>query len=211
MERVICLIDGFNLYHSIARLDRPRLKWCNYRALAERFLVSGQRLERVLYFTAIATHYPSKAQKHGWYIQALEEHGVETVLGRFKRVKRKCPKCGKSGNVSHEKETDVNMAIRLSHLAHTDAFDTALLVSGDSDFASAIRFVRQHFPHKKIGVVFPVSSATSADLTDASTFFRYMTQTDLKKSLLPDVVTLSNGKVIFNPFSPTTDSDAPSE
>ena len=41
--------------------------------------------------------------------------------------------------------TDVNIAVELLHDAHTDLFDTAILVSGDSDLTSAITALRERY------------------------------------------------------------------
>jgi len=62
MHKAVCLIDGFNLYHGIAKLDEEKCKWCNYRKLAKRFLGPRQNLLRVVYFTAF--HYLTVAGKH---------------------------------------------------------------------------------------------------------------------------------------------------
>lgn len=37
-ERVICYIDGFNLYHAIRDLKQPYLKWVNLWTLASVFI-----------------------------------------------------------------------------------------------------------------------------------------------------------------------------
>ena len=37
VERVVCFIDGFNLYHAIVRLGEPHLKWLDLRRLMQRY------------------------------------------------------------------------------------------------------------------------------------------------------------------------------
>lgn len=50
LHRTIALIDGFNLYHAIASLRRPELKWLNVKALAAIFInTSTEQLDEVFY------------------------------------------------------------------------------------------------------------------------------------------------------------------
>jgi uncharacterized LabA/DUF88 family protein len=51
--------------------------------------------------------------------------------------------------------TDVNIAVQLMGDAFDDAFDVALVVSGDSDLTTPIRRVRERFADKRVIVAFP--------------------------------------------------------
>ena len=44
LHRTIALIDGFNLYHAIASLRRPELKWVNLKILSGTFIKTLQVL-----------------------------------------------------------------------------------------------------------------------------------------------------------------------
>lgn len=70
------------------------------------------------------------------------------VLGRLKEKDRECFACGKTWTDHEEKETDVNLAVYLIDLAYQDAYDRALLFSGDSDLVPAVRLVKRRFPKK---------------------------------------------------------------
>ncbi len=64
LQRVVCLIDGLNLYHAIAALIRPELKWVDLRSLSKVFLKShSEELSRVFYFSAYAEHVSESSQK----------------------------------------------------------------------------------------------------------------------------------------------------
>jgi len=54
-----------------------------------------------------------------------------------------------------EKMTDVNIVIQLLGDAFDNAFDTALVISGDSDLTTPIRRVRERFAKKRVVVAFP--------------------------------------------------------
>jgi hypothetical protein len=53
--RVACYIDGFNLYHAIADLGKPHLKWVDLFALAQSLCRAEETLVKVAYFSAYAT------------------------------------------------------------------------------------------------------------------------------------------------------------
>jgi hypothetical protein len=67
---------GFNLYHAIANLHRPELKWINLRILSGIFVnTSTEQLNGVFYFTAYAEHVAAtvlQAQKA--YIRAAQKN-----------------------------------------------------------------------------------------------------------------------------------------
>ncbi len=199
MHRVVCLIDGFNLYHAIDKMRREEYKWCNYRKLAKQFIKPYQNLTHVLYFTAYAFWNPGRVERHEKFVAALQGSGVVAVLGRFKEVTRYCCECKRHYIAHEEKETDVNLAAHLLHLAHLDQFDTALIISADSDYASAIALTRKHFPQKKIGVVFPVGQKQSDKLASVASFVLYMKPHHIKNSLLPKTINLKDGRAIHCP------------
>ncbi len=199
MGQVVCLIDGFNLYHAIDRTGDESLKWCNYWKLAQRFVKHGDTLKSVWYFTALAYWKPEGMSRHKKLIDAQKANGVDVVLGEFKAVQRFCKRCQSKYPAHEEKRTDVNLASHLVHFAHVDAFDTVLIVSSDSDYTSSIELVRNSFPAKAVGIVFPVGQKKSDELAGQATFIRYMKTKDLKQSLLPEKIELPNGKTLLRP------------
>ncbi|HEX7706207.1 MAG TPA: hypothetical protein VF701_07085 [Thermoanaerobaculia bacterium] len=68
MNRTTFIVDGFNLYHSVCDASRALglagagVKWLNLRKLCESYLslIGGPaQLERIYYFSALATHLES--------------------------------------------------------------------------------------------------------------------------------------------------------
>lgn len=199
MGRVVCLIDGFNLYHAIDRIGDESLKWCDYWKLAQCFVKPDDTLTSVWYFTALAYWKPEGMSRHAKLIDAQKANGVDVVLGEFKKVKRHCKRCLANYSAHEEKRTDVNLASRLVHFANIDAFDTVLIISSDSDYTSAITLVRNSFPEKSVGIIFPVDQKKSDELANEATFIRYMKTKDLKRSLLPGKIELPDGKILLRP------------
>lgn len=199
MKRVVCLIDGFNLYHAIHNLHPSHCKWCNYKVLISHFLDADDTLSRILYFTAYAKWDVGKFARHTAFTGALQHAGVEIVLGRFKKKNPVCQKCFKRYTTRVEKESDVNIAVTLTAMAYEDAFDKALLLSGDSDFVSTITFLREKFPGKRFGVIIPGDPRTANDLRSSAHFSKAIERGHLLSSLFPKTIALQDGNVIACP------------
>lgn len=157
MVKVCFFIDGFNLYHALKENRQFRFyKWLDLRQLAQTFIKKTEQLIDVFYFTAYTTWNPGKVERHTVYVKALEARGVKVVLGAFREKEVHCPFCHKVSLRPVEKETDVNIAIKLFQEAILGNYDKAFIISGDSDLLPAIRAVKQIFPTKQIGVVIPI-------------------------------------------------------
>ena len=215
-QRVICFIDGFNLYHSILRLKAPHLKWVNYWSLASIFIrPKSQKLIDVFYFSAYATWLPEAQKRHVQYVKALATTGVKSVMGKFKPKDKKCPKCAHKWCGHEEKETDVNIALMMLDLAHKDQYDHAFLISNDSDLAPAIRMVRANFPKKLITTIAPPLSIHSNELIQVSPMSseRIKIKVEyLNRCLLPETIYDADGNVIVTrpkEYTPPVSSSIP--
>lgn len=117
-------------------------------------------LTDIFYFSALPTWDADKTKRHQLYLDALRSENVEVVLGKFKKVTRRCL-LGCNGNkyntfqTFEEKETDVNIAIHLLEHGLTNKFDKAVIVSGDSDLIPPVRRIRELFPKKIVACVIP--------------------------------------------------------
>jgi len=194
MARVAAYIDGFNMYHALQGDTTGRqlgkyvkYKWLDYPALVKCFIGGQDTLEKVYLFTTLATWDQDKVKRHNLYLRVLRQRGVEVVLGRFKRRTRRCTECGRVYRTFEEKLTDVNIAVYLFRGALRDEYDTALVMSGDTDSLPAIRMVKELFPNKEVGVVLPIERR-SEDLKQASDFYIHMKEYHLARCQLPDEI-----------------------
>jgi uncharacterized LabA/DUF88 family protein len=78
-----------------------------------------------------------------------------------------------------------------------DRFDTALILSRDSDLAPVTTKLRQLCPGKKTGIIVP-QNQSAMNFKQHANFFKKIQDRDLKKSLLPEQVTY-NGKITAAP------------
>jgi uncharacterized LabA/DUF88 family protein len=199
MARVAFFIDGFNVYHSLK--ENPsyhRYLWLDYRTLAERFTRRADRLSEVHYFTAYATWKPHSMKRHRMLVGALESRAVNIVMGKFKKKDMYCKVCRASFKVREEKQTDVNIAVSLLKEALLDHYDTAVLLTNDTDLIPAIQAVKEAFPGKKIGVLFPIDR-WATELKDVCDFWRKIERKDLARSQFPNEVRLPSGVVLTRP------------
>jgi uncharacterized LabA/DUF88 family protein len=197
-KRVNVYIDGFNLYHSSLQHTHPDCRWLNLLELSKRLInPETEEINTVYYFSALTTWIPERAKKHLLYIHALRTVGVVDILGKFSMRERKCPLCLGRYQAHEEKKTDINIAITLLADAVADKFDTALIMSGDSDLAPVTTKLKQLCPGKKIGITVP-KGQSAMNLKEHADFFKTIQAKDLKKSLLPEQVTY-NGKPITAP------------
>ena len=61
MKQVIAFIDGFNLYHTILKVDDGRYRWLDVKGLCQSFLKKDTEvLATVYYFTAFAEWNPRR-------------------------------------------------------------------------------------------------------------------------------------------------------
>lgn len=199
MFRATVYIDGFNLYNGLHDAWRRQFLWLDLEALARSLLHPDQQLERVDYFTARMRQSPSR-HRQDIYLQALAAHStcLRTIEGRFQERTQYCRTCGISRRTYEEKETDVGIAVTLVEDAARDAFDTALLVSGDSDLCPAIRAAKRLQPTKRIIAVFP-PQRRSDPLRAAADGVYWIGRDKVSRAQLPLKVVTSAGIVLERP------------
>jgi uncharacterized LabA/DUF88 family protein len=159
MQRVITYIDGFNLYYGLRQAGFRRFYWLDVEKLSAALLKPEQQLAKVKYFTSRVKATPADPNQHRrqqTYLEALSTLPLTTCLfGQYLSSRITCRACNTSWPKHEEKMTDVNIAIELLVDAFQNAFDTAILISGDSDLVGPLEKVRELFPAKRLIVAFP--------------------------------------------------------
>ena len=210
MNRVIFLIDGFNIYHSTLDLKRHTgysTKWLDLASLCKSYIhLFGKdaQVKAIYYFSAIpyylSTQDPVKIQRHKNYIACLESSGIHVELGRFKVKYIFCDKC-KSMVLKHEeKETDVTIAIKVVEIFLNDDCETGVIVSGDTDLSPAIRKCKILFPNKKIVFSFPYARKNK-ELASLAAGSYSISKKQYIRYQFPNPVILNDGRKILKPKS----------
>jgi uncharacterized LabA/DUF88 family protein len=130
-NRVAIFIDGANLYHSATQLG---LQPPDYEPLLT-FLKSQSSSSQAFFYTGIDSTNPQRQK----FLFRLQRLGCQ-IIGK-EVIKR--------ADGSRKANLDVELALDLVELANT--YDTAILASGDGDFALAIQRI-QHLG-KRVEVV----------------------------------------------------------
>lgn len=201
MPRVISYIDGFNVYYGLKSQQWERYFWLDVQALSRNLLKADQTLAHTKYFTARVSQPPDKVKRQNTYLEALQTlPDVSLYFGHYLTTPRTCRNCGFTYDAPQEKMTDVNIAVELLQDAFVDAFDTAILISADSDLIAPIAAVRRLFPEKRIVVACP-PGRFSVNLTRAAHAHLKIGQASIKKSQLPEEVTTAPGFILRRPTS----------
>ncbi len=170
-NRVAIFVDGANLFKSAAELRLP----IDYAFLKER-LAGDRKLVSARYFGS----YKSEPTEEDERLQgAIREAGFELVMRRLKAdlFMKKLPRgvtyameMGPDSDpfVYSEKGVDVALVTEMLSGAWNDGYDIAILVSGDGDYAGAVRELIQH--GKKVEVVSFLHSASRELARSASRF-----------------------------------------
>ena len=145
IERLMIFIDGSNLFHCLKSYDP------NYRPDFEKLikhLSEGYNLLRTFYYNAKPEHFSDSHEDRRKYAKQMSFYDALEYIPSFKvrlsRLKSRqtfCRDCKKYFNNWVEKGLDVSLATDLLNMAFKDAFDKAILISGDSDFVQVVESV----------------------------------------------------------------------
>jgi len=144
--RIGIFFDGKNFYSGWRAIAEGQT--VDFVKLSEWLIakVGGSQLWGAYYYTGIETGDRAKGESQRKLVRFLDE--LELLRGfvvhRFSRKarRRRCEECGAIIAYSQEKEVDTTMVADMLRLAAVNAFDVAILVSGDSDHAPAVEGVR---------------------------------------------------------------------
>lgn len=193
ITRVVAYIDGFNLYYGLRQGQLLTSRWLDLETVCESLLRGDQQLDLIRYFTTRVRGNPPAAQRQSVFIDALSALGrIKIDYGHFLSKTMTCHSCRNSWQQYEEKKTDVNIAVRLLDDAYDNLFDTAMIVSGDSDLAPPVESVRTRFPNKRFIVAFP-PRRNSSELRRVADVSFTIPRRVIRSSHLPDPVVTPSG------------------
>lgn len=212
--KTIVYIDGLNLYHAL----EDSLKWLDVEALSSHLLEQTPHgcqchIDKIKYFTSkieaqkkVIRARMTKEQREkdnrsafrqNKYLDALKAHisSIVIEMGRFSDTKE-LAHTTKGAKVKifkiQEKHTDVHLSVTMLNDAWLHLYESALLISNDSDFRDALKFIKEQFPDKKLFLFNPTQSDTSHFLKNHADYEiklkPRMKQLLFEKSQLPDTI-----------------------
>ncbi|MEI7511374.1 MAG: NYN domain-containing protein [Candidatus Peregrinibacteria bacterium] len=196
MKNSFFLIDGFNVYHHLLKLF-PRKKHVYFDILPflQQFFKERILPHHIFFFTAYTVWDKEKEARHKEYVKFLRNKGIQIVQGRFKKVTRNFQKNNmqvlfpegflpdenfppKIVFENHEeKETDVNIAVKMLECAFLKGAEKIFLLSGDSDLVPAVQSVKKE--KKEIFI-------TNISTTAKEKYSKLSEVCDARKELLKD-------------------------
>jgi len=162
-----------------------------------------QTLVQVKYFTSRTRNDPPKEHRQSTYIDALQTlppADFRIFCGKYQGETRTCRSCGAAYQTHNEKMTDVNIAVEMMSDAFQDRFDTALLISADSDLTAPVATTLRLFPSKRVVAAFP-PARSSEDLKRVVSAYFTIGHGPLAKSVFPEHVQRADGFVPKRPPS----------
>lgn len=126
MERIIIFIDNSNIFKGFRKYDIK----VDYEKL-KNIIVKARKLEKILLYEGVV--YPMSSKKKKWYSELSKRSGY-TIKASFDKI---------SFNEAIEKKVDIKIAIDIISYAYENAYDTAVLVSGDGDFIPVVKKVKE--------------------------------------------------------------------
>lgn len=141
MQRVALFFDGKNHMKDLRRTAEDR--WLDHGALAEWVVqhVGGDQLHAAYYYTGVPNPHEDNRDRHALsdLLDELERRPGFFVK-RFNRraSTRECPHCAQMIAYTEEKMVDTSLVTDMVMLGVRDAFDIAVVFSGDLDVAPGI-------------------------------------------------------------------------
>ena len=192
-ERVVIFIDGSNFYHSSKKLNV--VDKINFQKLINE-LVGDRELAKAFYYNSpldISVNPKIYWKQQKFFDMLRKIPKIEVILCKQRKVKR-------DGKFEYEvKGDDTHLVSDLVGEAYENLYDTAIIISGDSDLIPAVQAVKETFPAKTVGVVIPIGRRAEA-LKQATHFHMKMKLKHLETCQLPARIEL-DGKVITRPKS----------
>jgi len=198
VERVLGFVDGFNLYFGLKQAGYDTLLWLDVSRLVGNLCKPHQECMGVRYFTARLNGPGPKHERQKTLLEAYETlKDCSVHFGVYQTNSRTCSACGAPWYQANEKMTDVNIAVEMLSGAFNDEFDTALLISADSDLAPAVQKTVELFK-KRVVIAFP-PKRFSTRLRDLASAYTYISRAQLARSQLSPTITRQDGFVLRCP------------
>jgi hypothetical protein len=195
--KTIIYVDGFNLYYGA--LKGTPYKWLNLDQLC-RHLLPKNEIVGIKYFTALVNARPNDLQqpiRQQIYLRALQTlPHLEIIYGHFLAHEIYMPRADDPAQTvkvikTEEKGSDVNLAAHLVNDAHQGRFETAVLITNDSDLLEPVKIVRREL-NLSVGLLNPHRRPSWA-LKAEAIFIKPIRRGVLKVSQFPKRLQDANG------------------
>jgi len=126
MDRIIIFIDNSNIFKGFRKYNIK----ADYEKL-KTIVTRGRNLQGIFLYEGVV--HPMSPEKKKWY-EDLSNRSGYVIKASFDKI---------TFNAAIEKKVDIKIAIDIISLAYENAYDTAVLVSGDGDFVPVVKKVKE--------------------------------------------------------------------
>jgi uncharacterized LabA/DUF88 family protein len=205
-KRVAFYVDGFNFYYGLKEMtkhkpDWRKFYWMDFVEFFSQFLKDDEELVVVNYFTARPKNKGKQARQNILMNcnKQLSKGKLKLHYGKYQDKPMTCRASGGCGmQYMHweEKQTDVNLAIKIIEDCHNKTIDKVILVSGDSDFLPPLKLVKNIYKEIDLMILFPPCKYTSSlDSIGVPTLQLEKYKPRWNKSTLQDVIEIDGNKI----------------
>ena len=139
MDRVAVFIDGSNFYNKLKDVGIRHTPKFDYRGLAE-WLAHGRTLTYCGYYIGVVRAKPGDAKAEAMKNQQVNL--FNNLQSKRQRITVQQGYIMENHGVYHEKGVDVKVAVDMLTGAYEGNYDTAILLSSDTDLIPVIQKVR---------------------------------------------------------------------
>ena len=126
MERIVIFVDNSNIFKGFQKYNIK----ADYEKLKQ-IITKGRNLQNIFLYEGAV--YPMSPEKKRWYKDLRNKSNYEIRVS-FDKI---------AAQNAFEKKIDIQIAIDIISLAYENAYDTAILVSGDGDFLPVAKKVKE--------------------------------------------------------------------
>ena len=143
-----------------------RFDWGMFKRFVDS--VAGGSVFDVHYFDS--TEPQSLERQSNFHLFLRQQLGFQLHFSPLREKQRRCPCCRRNYMEFEQKGVDVNMTISMLRLADRNAYDQAILCSGDGDFAYLVEYLRDALGKRVVvlgwaaGVALPLREAAYCTL-----------------------------------------------
>jgi uncharacterized LabA/DUF88 family protein len=191
-------IDGFNLYYGAVKGTPYR--WLNLLKMSQ-LLFPNDQINKIKYFTARVSARPSDPDqpiRQATYLRALQTiPNLEIIEGSFLVKEIMMPLANTNPQQyarvirTEEKGSDVNLAVHLLSDGYKQDYETAVMITNDSDLVEPMRIVRQELG-LPVGIANPQQNPSFV-LRQHASFMKRIRTGLLQASQFPASLTDKNG------------------
>ena len=195
MERIIIFIDNSNIFKGFRKYNTK----ADYEKL-KNIIARDRDLKDIFLYEGVV--YPISPVKKKWY-NDLKNNSGYVIKASFDKI---------TANEAIEKKIDIKMAIDIISLAYENAYDKAVLVSGDGDFIPVVDKLKEmDKPIELWAFKYSLSHALMDKIGEGNLFYlddilmniTIMNKDDPKKpdeNLIQKVVDLKTGRDITGEY-----------